>query len=302
MDWSNIERDVALKTSVRGRQQLDLDESMRPGKITKLIDGILSSRLLAEDKSLKENSKSNIEIINQHNPLMKTLLTDLSELQSSLRAQAVKLEQYDSSYLKYDHDFHHFKKNQDALFGRINQIEAGLQGKSGDTNVIEMYSDMQLRLKRVESNLDGLEQHARSFQVQYATKDAFAKLLDTIFDQLKTLSATVELSKDQCTHASVLFDALASAFVLLNGDDSRHQLELVTSFSREINKDHLSRVLTDALMRSVDGSIQAHLKPAMGLMHSSLLELIDDLLDRYKKSELPLHQHRSHHQYQQRSS
>jgi chromosome segregation ATPase len=279
MDWANIERDVALRTESRNLRNIDFDSSTRSGKVTKLIDGILSSKLLLEDKPMKENQSSNYNESASHhfNPMLKTLMADLAELQSALRFQSSRIEQFDTSYTRYDHDVLQMKKNQDALFDRINHIEAGTQGKSTDVDVLELYNDVQLRLKRVESNVNGLEENSRVYNVQFATKDAFAKLLDTIFDQLKSLTATVELSRDQCTHASVLFDALASAFVMLNGDDSLHQLELVTSFSREINKDHLARILTDALIRSVDGSIQAHLKPAMSLMHSSLLELIDEL-------------------------
>lgn len=156
-------------------------------------------------------------------------------------------------------------------------MESGLQGRPGEADIIELYNDVHMRLKRVEANVDGLEENSRNNSLQFATKDSFAKLLDTIFDQLKVLSSTVELSKEQSTHATVLFDALANAFVLLDGEDNRHQLDLITSFSRDINKEHLSRILTDALMRSVDGSIQAHLKPTMGMMHSSILELIDEI-------------------------
>ena len=285
MDWSHIERDVAIRTDTMTQRRFEFHNagpgSDRPHKISKLLDGILSSRLLVDEKPSRESKPTFDENLNQQqHPLLKTVLGDLAELQSCLRSHASKLEMFEGSCMKFDHEAVNLRKNQEALFNRVDHIESGLQGKSSDVDVIDLYHDMQLRLKRVESNLEGLEENSRTFQVQFATKDAFSKLLDTIFDQLKTLSSTVELSKEQCNHASILFDALANAFVLLNGDDNRHQLELVTSFSRDINKEHLSRILTDALMRSVDGSIQAHLKPAMGLMHSSILELINEMRDR----------------------
>lgn len=284
MDWSNIERNVAIKTDSLTRKSLDsLDygTASRPRKITMLLDNIMSSRLMADEKpSLDGNRSMFDENVNQQHPIVRALLADIVELQTALRIQASKIEAFEGSVTKFDHEALHMRKNQESLFGRLDRVESGLQGRLGEADIIELYNDIHMRMKRMESNVDGLEENSRNYSIQFATKDAFAKLLDTIFDQLKALGATVELSKEQSTHATVLFDALANAFVLLNGEDNRHQLGLITSFSKDINKDHLSRILTDALMRSVDGSIQAHLKPAMGMMHSSILELIEEVREK----------------------
>jgi hypothetical protein len=278
MNWASIERDVALRTESRSFRSVDLDASLRSGNVSRLIDGILSSRLLADDKPTKEEQKLAYEDGGHANPvLVKSLLADIAEVQTALRRQASKVEQIGTVHERRENDVSQVRKSLDALFDRVNQLEAAHQGKPSDADVVELYNDIQIRLKRVETNVDGLEENTRSYTVQFATKEAFSKLLDTLFDQLKSLSATVEASKLECTHATVLFDALASSFVMLNGDDSSHQLDLVTTFSREINRDHLSRILTDALMRSLDGSIQAHLKPAMGVMHASLIDVIEEL-------------------------
>eukprot|EP01032_Pedospumella_encystans_P000053 gene53-58_t len=139
MDWSHIERDVAIRTDTMTQRRFEFHNAGagadRPHKISKLLDGILSSRLLVDEKPSRESKPTFDENLNQQqHPLLKTVLGDLAELQSCLRSHASKLEMFEGSCMKFDHEAVNLRKNQESLFNRVDHIESGLQGKSSDVD------------------------------------------------------------------------------------------------------------------------------------------------------------------------
>jgi hypothetical protein len=142
-----------------------------------------------------------------------------------------------------------------------------------------------VKIKRLDTaslNLEDTLQHAVS---EFASKDAFAKLLDSSFEQIRSLSAVSEAAKQRSNQSVALFESLVHALFDLKGTDSAgFRMDFLSSLSGDMHQENVSRLLLDSLRTCIDASVDTNLKTAVGKFHQSLSVTVKDLQNRQDAS------------------
>lgn len=297
MNWSNIEKDVALQTesivnaskrfeggtddthalksdsSIFVNNRLSLSSEYSP--INDIVFDGKTSTLYDRNTSIDSSS------INPGNHLMKVVFNEVSELRNALRL-------INSSLSKHDHDSMDLKRNQIQIFERLDLIDYSIKDDSLMTSrTVTTMDDIHSELKKVESRLVDIEQNHRSYSTQFASHESLRRACDSSLDQIHTLlTASMEESKTETYKISELSNALISVLINLSGDpNSRYHIDLLNSFSNDINKDRIMRAVTDSILRAVDSSVEMHLKTSLSFMNSSIHDILSDIRSRQESFE-----------------
>lgn len=298
MNWSNIEKDVALQTesivnaskrfdggtgethasnsdssSIFVHNRLSLSSEYSPINDA-VFDGSTST---SYDKNASIDSSS----INQGNHIMKVVFNEVSELRTALR-------QINSNLSKHDHDSIDLKRNQIQIFERLDLIDYSIKDDSlKASRTVTTMDDIHSELKKIESRLVEMEQNHRLYSTQFASHESLRRACDSSLDQIHTLlTASMEESKTETYKISELSNALMGALVNLSGDQSsRYHVDLLNSFSKDINKDRIMRAVTDSMLRAVDSSVEMHLKTSLSFMNTSIHDILSDIRSRQESFE-----------------
>ncbi|KAJ1414616.1 hypothetical protein B484DRAFT_482224, partial [Ochromonadaceae sp. CCMP2298] len=268
MDWSSIERNILSKT--------DPFANSKPGQLS--VHRIDSVKSLSYSSDSSDAGVGEVPLDENRNPTTGTALHDWIELQKRVSTNTSRVLGLESTFHEYDYGAAQVRRIQEAVLRRVEDVEHHLQEHKSALDETEQQG-LQRRVQRMETHVDEMEEDRKHFQVRFASKDAVAALREGVLQQLRGANEGVEAARAKGGHACALFEALARAFVSLDGRDNRHQLDLVTTFNEDVNPQQLTRILTDSVSHSIDTNIQQHLQPAMALVQTSMLEVVMDLRD-----------------------
>lgn len=287
MNWSNIEKDVALQTEsiVNASKRFDGETHVSIGDSSSIFVNnrlSLSSEYSPNnDVVFDGNASLDSSSINPGNHVMKVVFNEVSELRNALRL-------INSNLSKHDHDSMDLKRNHIQIFERLDLIEYSIKDDSlMASRTVTTIDDIHSELKKIESRLADMEQNHRSYSTQFASHESLRRACDSSLDQIHTLlTASMEESKNETYKISELSNALMGALINLSGDpSSRYHVDLLNSFKKDINKDRIMRAVTDSMLRAVDSSVEMHLKTSLSFMNTSIHDILSDIRSRQESFE-----------------
>jgi chromosome segregation ATPase len=290
MNWSNIEKDVALQTEsiVNASKRFDGGTGETHVSIGDSSSIFVNNRLSLSseyspnnDVVFDGNASLDSSSINPGNHVMKVVFNEVSELRNALRL-------INSNLSKHDHDSMDLKRNHIQIFERLDLIEYSIKDDSlMASRTVTTIDDIHSELKKIESRLADMEQNHRSYSTQFASHESLRRACDSSLDQIHTLlTASMEESKNETYKISELSNALMGALINLSGDpSSRYHVDLLNSFKKDINKDRIMRAVTDSMLRAVDSSVEMHLKTSLSFMNTSIHDILSDIRSRQESFE-----------------
>jgi len=282
MNWSNIEKDVALQTEsiVNASKSFDaglgdsssifasnrLSSSSEYSPINDIVfDGNTST-------SFDRNASIGSSSVNPGNHIIKVVLNEVSELRNALRL-------INSNFSKYDHDSMELKRNQIQIFERLDSIDYSMKEDRLASKTATSIDDIHSQIKKVESRLTDIEHNHRSYSTLFASDESLKRVCDSSMNQIYTaFTASIDESKNETHKIAEQYNALMSALInLCDEPKSGYHVDLLNSLAKDVSKDRIIRAVTDSMLRAVDSSVEMHLKTSMSFMNTSIHDILSDI-------------------------
>ncbi len=323
MDWNRIEKEISFHADNVTRKgnhsnnfslnvplrELSSPPSKHYGNSSNVEENSPSSY---QSKSYSMSNPNNIAD-SKNIAMITTLSNEISDLRNLFKKQASKMNYIENSLKMNDENNDLNKKYTDELSQKFDDLQFSLNdSKSINHELTKQNDDLFIKVRKLESQLQSMDDVQYDVKSNYTTKETFTKYLDTTIDQFQSLATVTDVARNKSTQAITLFESLLTALFSLNNNNSANNstgtngngtytsganfkldfLSILTAANSTANmtnndntlyKEQLTRLLTDSIQNTIATATKEHLTETLKVLNSNISTMIADL---YSKQEL----------------
>ena len=203
MDWDRVEQDAYYQT-----QQVLVSISGHREDIIQPLPRMEDSRRVSRDSRRESN----------HRDEESSLQGYVQDLRNISMAQSKKVLSIENVLNSYSEVLETSSVAQTSLEMRVDGLEQSLRGSNKFvSDAHRERSALSILMKNMSGKVASLEDSIHSNEHCYATKEAFAQLLDSTVDEIKSVGASVSQASVRSSQSVSLIEALIQAIHRMRG-------------------------------------------------------------------------------------
>jgi chromosome segregation ATPase len=142
---------------------------------------------------------------------------ELNELRTIVFEQNRKINAMENLLNSCNKTLQTYENSQGNLVAHIQDLENELKNNStANLSFSKDRSDITIQLKTLSGKVTTMESIIRNSDNNYATKESFAKLIDTVYDQMKNFESSKDISLQKSDVAYSSIQSIIEAITGLN--------------------------------------------------------------------------------------
>lgn len=238
MNWDQIEQEVHFQT-----QQVLISVSGTREVVKKNINrNHLYDSNAVRDEQFEDSKHLKSVVAHSNHPGTDSPLEEyVQDLRNVTMLQNKKVLSIENILSSYSEVFESASAAQASLEIRLDGLEQNVRGSNKfAVDASKERSALSILMKNMSGKMASLEDSLQNNEHCYATKEAFAQLLDSTVDEIKSVGAVVSQASVKSIQSISLVEALIQAIHRMRGHTDNFSLEETDATGRSLSFEFLS--------------------------------------------------------------
>jgi DNA repair exonuclease SbcCD ATPase subunit len=242
MDWGRIEKEVLMQT----QQAMTVSSSAVPSSVGALAldadhrkydvpskPSYNPSSGLPFERAYYERIANEINISN-----VGTIDGQLSELRQVATSQSLKMSKIENILNTYEDRLESSADMHASLVDRLSGLEQNLRDSSKSIQEISKdESSLSIQVRSLHGKIQHVEEYVKDQELNFATKESFAQLLDSTVDEIKSVGVALSSASQKSSQSISLVESLLQAMHRVKTRTELSSLSPEQSNDRGVNED-----------------------------------------------------------------
>jgi chromosome segregation ATPase len=226
MDWEKIEREVQLQTKslVAYSGRSIAGSGYKPSRrldASEVFSDLKSVREKYSDISSQENAFGSRWNENVEMQLEGLFSKELNEVKEEIQQHGRRTATLEKMLGSYSEILESSSTTQAFVSERVEQMDKEMRNSLKFVMATSRdKSELQMQIKTLAGKVEAFQQHVSMQEVEYASKEAFAKLLDSTVDQIRGVDVALANTRLKAAQAASLVEALILAIHMLKRNNT----------------------------------------------------------------------------------
>ena len=222
MDWERIEQDVHFQT----QQALVSASSVKDDVNKTFINSHFYDPVTRDEQLVDYRSRHNKKALQASLIDKSSLEGYVNDLRNVTVIQSKKVLSIENILSTYSEVFESSSAAQTSLEMRIQDIEQNIRGNNKfASDASKERSALSITVKSISGKVATIEDSLQNNEHCYATKEAFAQLLDSTVDEIKSVGAVVSQANVKSAQSVTLIEALIQAIHRMRGQTDNFSVD-----------------------------------------------------------------------------